>query len=117
MREVTFSGCGKVLAPPPGDRGSHSLSVLSQLPVTTVFVSGLYSTHLIGLSWWPITISETNATGNRRCETYTHWECLFSPDRLFGVRFGSISYNSVASKDSNKALVSVKAMQHHVINS
>ena len=54
---LTLSGC---VNDPALDwaRGSHNLTEESQLPVTTTLTSGQYSTHRIGPSWLPITVSE-----------------------------------------------------------
>ena len=52
----TFSGCVKVPAL-QGVLGSHSLTDLSQLPVTMTLTSGQYSTQRMGASCVPTIVS------------------------------------------------------------
>lgn len=54
--KLTLSGCENDPVDLP-ILGSHSLTVWSQLPVTTTLTSGQNSTHLIASSWFPSTFS------------------------------------------------------------
>lgn len=66
----TFSGWVNVPAL-HGVRGSHSLTLMSQLPVTMTLTSGQYSTHRIGASCVPTIVSIQSGGKKIQCHSHT----------------------------------------------
>lgn len=107
----TFSGWVKVPAL-HGVRGSHSFTLMSQLPVTMTLTSGQYSTHRIGASCVPTIVSK-----EQEQHRHTHLAVLHTTESYTPQYFHLADYvpkkQAVKLAHKNIAWLFMASAQHY----